>query len=341
MGQLLQVNGDYNIKTADSGTITLDTGLRVGTVRITGNLEVDGDTLTVSAQDLQVEDNIITLNYYGADRLALPDGVIKSGGLSGLEVDRGSALEGNAFFILDDSAPRNPVWNIATGTIDTLSYDHSNLKLRRIFVDADTDSAELTLIGDSAEGGGIVTVAGTENYAQRVRDYGSNAIPNKQYVDEAIQFSPSFQILKNDTRVIVFDIDAPLDPLLYFPPAVGPYTNQPADSLVSIVVEDIVNSEFFADRAIIQDLTFENNEINTGTETNLNIVLRTAGTGKLQTNYAFQIDNIGSVPSPVVGSAVVYSSVPSAGATGLFYVNAEKSDELISKNKALLFSMIF
>lgn len=340
MGQFLQVNGDYNIKTADSGIITLDTGLRAGTVRITGNLEVDGDTLTVSAQDLQVEDNIITLNYYGADRSSLPDGVVKNVGRAGLEVDRGSAPEGDAFFILDDSNPRNPVWNIATGTVDTLSYDYSNLKLRRIFVDADTDSGELTLIGDSAIGG-IVTVAGTVNYAQRVRDYGDNAIPNKRYVDDAIQLSPTFQILKNETRVVAFDKNDPLDTLLNFPPPVGPYSSQPANSLVSIVVDDIVNSEFFVDRTVIQQLTIEDNQITTGTETNLNIVIRTAGTGKLQTNYAFQIDNIGSVPTAPSGSAVVYSSGPGIGTTGLFYVNSNRAGELISKNKALLFSMIF
>jgi hypothetical protein len=334
MGQFLQVNGDYNIKTADSGTITLDTGSRVGFVRVTGNLLVEGDTLTVSAENLNVSDNLIILNFGETG-----DGV--SLDFSGIEVARGTATEGSALFILDDRDPRIPTWNIATGSvIGSLNYTKSNLKLRRIFVDADTDGGELTLIGDSAIGG-IVTVAGTEDYEQQVRDYGDDAIPNKKYVDDAIQSNPTFQILKNVTRVVAFDENDPLDPSLYFPPAVGPYTSQPINSLVSIVVDDVVNSEFFVDRAVIQDLTFENNEINTGSETNVNIILRTAGTGRLQTNYAVQIDNIGSTPSPVTGSALVYSSGPSVGTTGLFYVNADKSGELISKNKALLFSMIF
>jgi len=334
MGQFLQVNGDYNIKTANSGTITLDTGSRVGFVRVTGNLLVEGDTLTVSAENLNVSDNLIILNFGETG-----DGV--SLDFSGIEIDRGTAVEGSALFILDDRDPRNLTWNIATGSvIDALNYSKSNLKLRRIFVDADTDGGELTLIGDSAIGG-IVTVAGTVNYEQRVSAYGDDAIPNKKYVDDAIQSNPTFQILKNVTRVVAFDENEPLDPFLYFPPALGPYTSQPVNSLVSVIVDDVVNSEFFVDRAVIQRLTFENTEINTGTETNINIILRTAGTGRLQTNYAFQLDNIGSTPSPVVGSAVMYSSGPSVGTTGLFYVNADKSGELISKNKALLFSMIF
>ena len=63
MGQFVQTNGDYNIKTSEGGTIKLDTGPGVGTVRVTGNLLVEGDTLTVSAENLNVNDNVITLNY--------------------------------------------------------------------------------------------------------------------------------------------------------------------------------------------------------------------------------------------------------------------------------------
>jgi hypothetical protein len=338
MGQFLQVNGDYNIKTTDSGTITLDTGSRVGFVRVTGNLLVEGDTLTVSAENLNVSDNLIVLNFGESGPGVSLD-------YSGIEIDRGfdvdSTVYPKALFILDDRTPTVPVWTIATGSvIGGLEFNDSNLRLRRIFVDADTDGGELTLIGDSAIGG-IVTVAGTVNYEQQVSAYGDDAIPNKKYVDDAIQSNPTFQILKNVTRVIAFDENELLDPVLYFPPSLGPYTSQPVNSLVSVIVDDIINSEFFVDRAVIQGLTFEDTEINTGTETNINIILRTAGTGRLQTNYAFQLDNIGSTPSPVVGSAVVYSSGPSVGTTGLFYVNADKSGELISKNKALLFSMIF
>jgi hypothetical protein len=47
MSQVLQVNGDYLVKVSDGGTITLDTGTRVGDVIITGNLVVDND-LTIN-----------------------------------------------------------------------------------------------------------------------------------------------------------------------------------------------------------------------------------------------------------------------------------------------------
>jgi hypothetical protein len=53
-----------------------------------------------------------------------------------------------------------------------------------------------------------------------------------------------------------------------------------------------------------------------------------------------------AIISLIIAGAAVMTPGPegpkgSVGTTGLFYVNADKSGELISKNKALLFSMIF
>jgi hypothetical protein len=72
MGQVIQVNGDYNIKARSGGVITLDTGEGVGYTKVTGNLVVEGDTLTVSAEDLQVNDNIIVLNYGEVGNVYVP-----------------------------------------------------------------------------------------------------------------------------------------------------------------------------------------------------------------------------------------------------------------------------
>ena len=40
-------NSDYKIKAKESGTITLDTGLGLGSVVVTGDLTVTGNTTTV------------------------------------------------------------------------------------------------------------------------------------------------------------------------------------------------------------------------------------------------------------------------------------------------------
>jgi hypothetical protein len=59
-----------------------------------------------------------------------------------------------------------------------------------------------------------------------------------------------------------------------------------------------------------------------------------------------QFENIGTVPGYVSNSVLLYAAVPSIGTTGIYFVNdsaevAKQNGELISKNKALVFSMLF
>jgi hypothetical protein len=102
MGQFLRVNGDYNIKTAEGAKIILDTGPGAsgGEVRITGDLVVEGETVSVAATNLNVEDNILIINYYGEDRTSVPSGVIL--GYAGIEIDRGDLSP--AVLLFDETA---------------------------------------------------------------------------------------------------------------------------------------------------------------------------------------------------------------------------------------------
>lgn len=337
MAQYLQVNGDYHIKTKEGAQLTLDTGPGVGEVKVTGNLVVVGETLTVSATDLNVEDNLIILNFNERG-----PGVTLQ--YSGIEIDRGDttlspeSLQGNALLVYNEV---NDAWEIAHGDIrDTISFTESNLKLRRIYVDPLVDNGDLTLIGDTSTTG-VIKIGDANSYAQQVLDRADNSvIPNKKYVDDAIRNNPTYQIVQGNSRVVTFDKDNPLDPLTNFPPAIGPYTSQPPISLVSVVVDGVVNSVFYDNRAVIQGLEFNGTEI-TNDDTNSNIFVRTNGTGKLQTNYAIQLDKIAVVPGSVEDSVLIYSDDPGIATTGVYFVNSDRNGELINKNKALLFSMIF
>jgi len=51
--------------------------------------------------------------------------------------------------------------------------------------------------------------------------------------------------------------------------------------------------------------------------------------------------NQGSNPSVVASSTVLYSNTPGSGDTGLYFVSPVASDELISKSKAIVYSIIF
>lgn len=342
MGQFVNTNGDYSIKVGEGRNITLNTGVGVGNVRVTGNLIVEGDTLTVSAENLNVNDNIIIVNYGETG-----EGVTLE--YSGLQVDRGTATDGPASLIYDEAADS---WLIAHGSAPgPFNYNQSRIRLKEILTNSTTDQGDLTLIG---AGIGVVKVIGTTNYEQQVTH--DDDIPNKKYVDDSIQNNPTYQIVRNDTRVVTFDINDPLDPLLNFPPAVGPYTSQPSESLIGVVVDDQIISTYYKNRIELLDLSvfsespmFESGDplkadavVLQATNSSANIKLETNGTGKVEITYAMQLDHSGATPASVGDAVLLHSNEASTGDTGLYYVHSStRNGELISKNRALVFSMLF
>jgi hypothetical protein len=77
--------------------------------------------------------------------------------------------------------------------------------------------------------------------------------------------------------------------------------------------------------------------------TNGNIKLEPNGTGRVQMTWAVQYDHANGVyPGYVNNSTLIYADGESTGKTGLYFVTANDTrGEFISKNRALLFSMLF
>lgn len=347
MGQFLRINGDYNIKAADGSKITLDTGPASsgGEVRVTGNLIVEGDTTTVQAENLNVEDNIIIVNFGESG-----SGITLN--YAGLQADRGSLEPVGIFYdevvdawIFTKGGPAINEGDLAT----PFNFDESRIKVKEILTDASTDFGDLTLIGT---GTGVVKVIGTINYEDQVTH--DDDIPNKRYVDDAIQNNPTFQIVApqiQDTRVVIADKD--ITPNLSTQPGSLAYFTATTsfttfgESAVSIITDNRLTAQFYPNRVEIFNLEFTGTEITTRNSlTNENVIVRTQGTGKLQTNYALQLEQLSSTPAYVSGNSLLYSARPDIGTTGLWFVNdsaeaAKRSGELISKNKALVFSMLF
>jgi len=345
MGQFLRVNGDYNIKTEEGARITLDTGPGVGSVLVTGDLLVEGTTVYVAATNLDIEDNIIVLNKGETGAGVTLD-------YSGIQIDRGTL--GAASLIWNEnitipagsSSANTGGWQLVNGIGGVYSFSDSRLKLKEIITDNGIDGGDLLVIG---QGTGVIKVIGTDNYENQVTH--DDDVPNKKYVDDTIQNNPTFQVVSDNSRVTVSDKDrlpniaAQPGSLAYLTATTGFSTG--GESAVSVIVDGELNTQFYANRTVIKQLEFSGTEITTENFlTNVNISLRTQGTGKIQTNYALQIDNIAGTPAYVTDATLLYSATPSIGTTGLFYVNPSsearlRSGELINKNKALVFSMIF
>jgi hypothetical protein len=325
MGQVVSTSGDYTIKSGVGSTVTIDTGPGVGNLLVTGNLLITGQALNVDTTNLNIKDNLIELN-------SGETGAGVTLRWSGLQVDRGSLAPASVLF--DET---NQTWNIAQGVAGTvLNYSNSKLRLRTITTNSTTDSGDLTL--DTNTGSGVVKITGSSAYTTQVLTRADNSVlTNKGYVDYAIQNSPSFQITSTDTRVIATDKDVS-GSLAYIIANTGYSTF--GESAVSVVIDGILVSQFYKNRVVIQDLEVSNNEI-TNNYTNGNISLRTQGTGKVQTNYAIELDNISSTPATVANATLVYGSTVSGGGTGLYFANTTYVGEVISKNRAFILSMIF
>jgi|TARA_B110000971_G_scaffold123491_1_gene126472 hypothetical protein len=320
MAQLVQTNGDYTIKTGEGSKVLFDTGVGIGEVRITGNLIVEGDTLTVEAENLNVNDNVIELNYGETG-----DGV--SLRFAGLQIDRGTLTPASFFFDeVDDT------FNIAKGLDGTYNFNDSGLRVKKILTNSVTDQGDLTLIGTGA---GVVKVLGTTTYEAQVTH--DDDIPNKKYVDDAIRDNPTFQIVDNDTRVIVTDKDVS-GALQYLIDNTG-YSSL-GESAISVIVDGSLAGQFFKNRVQLQDLEVLGNEI-TNNDTNGNISLRTQGTGKVVFNYGLQVEKIAVTPAYVNNSTILYHNDEELGQTGVFFTNNTRTGELVNRNRALLYSILF
>jgi hypothetical protein len=116
---VLRVQGDYRIITAQAGTITLDTsidagaGVTTGTVVITGDLLVRGATQfgvsTTVVEDTNITDRVITLNFGETGGAIQNRGNITGDGYSGIKIARGNVAIPNrndyaAFIEWNDNA---------------------------------------------------------------------------------------------------------------------------------------------------------------------------------------------------------------------------------------------
>jgi hypothetical protein len=359
MGQYFQVNGDYNIKAKNGGSIILEPS---NEVRIEGNLTVTGTSTAVESVDLTVEDNLIVLNKGESSA-----GV--SRGFSGIEIDRGSST--NVALIFDETDPSQfnggeGTWSLVSGTNGSYNFGNtSNLKLKRILTDGNQD---LTLIGS---GTGVVNVGNrlldssgdpTTGIEYHLLVTDDNDVPNKKYVDETIENNPTFQIVRDDTRVIIGDKDLTPNDILTGG-SLAYYNNETGipiielESRVGVVIDSQNSVQIFKNRVeFFGGIEINDQDEIVNTNSTGDIYIRCIGNGHLKTNIALELENIGATEPAYVpaitgvgpGSTVIYSGIgpetptKSAGGSGIYFVSKDNTrDELVSKNRALLFSMIF
>lgn len=70
------------------------------------------------------------------------------------------------------------------------------------------------------------------------------------------------------------------------------------------------------------------------------VVITADGAGQLKLDKVISVQDQGSAPTPTSGYNKLYSATPTGGGTGLHFVNTTTNDELISRSRALVYSLM-
>lgn len=306
-------NGDYTVSVQSGGVITLNTGTETGYVKVTGDLVVEGDTTTVQSENLIVRDNIIELN----------NGETGAGvtlNTAGVRIDRGTETDVNILF--DETLSYNdPITN--TNKTGAFTFRDSNNALIGLRVNSiSTGGSDLNLINS---GNGVVRVDGTTDYENQVTT--DDILTNKKYVDDAIvagiQTITIKSITQADSKVELSD--SSID---------GGVSN------FEIKIDNNVVATFGPEITEIEGFEFEGNRIRNATSGN-EFVLGNFGSAPITLESVLKLPNQASVPA-VSDGIILYGDTPGFGDTGLYYVNTNnKTDEVVGRNRSLLYSMLF
>jgi len=319
----LVTDGDYTVKVQSGGTVTIDTGNQIGQLYLTGDLVVNGQQTNVTSTDLNINDNIIVLN-------AGEQGAGVTLNQSGVRIERGSLPDTQILF--DETITWNdPVTQtIKTGAFTLIDESGGNIGLNVRSIS--TGGGDLYLIN---AGTGVISVSGTNNYEDQITD--DDHIPNKAYVDGAVATqvaAANFKKLKSGTssptEIIVEDFE-----------------ETGTTSKFIITVDGTTNNTFFKNRSELHDLRIQESTIST-TVSGADLVLSAPGAGSVVVDDQLHIlatpspDDANVDPTAPTDGAKIYVKAPGVGKTGIYYVNSSNiTDELVSKNRSLLLSMIF
>jgi len=328
----------YEIALKDGATIELNVGSS-GAVNIPGDLNVTGAVTQTEQNNIVVSDNTIRLN----------DGETGAGitlGDAGIEIDRGT--RDDAEFLFDESlfTIRDGAQYGGAFTMKLANGDPIGLYATSILAPSGDN---ITIKPDN--GLVVVSESSSEEYEKRVFPYTGddistnvgnpdglaspnniNAVPNIQVVKDYVAgyFNYNFQdrlVLGELTPTEVRLYDAEDDIL--------------ETSRISLTVEGVNNFTLYESRLEIEDVKIEGNIIRP-VSLDEDLILRggqTGGNVKVDSYLEMTIETDPDAPDAGV---LLYSKTLGDGGTGLYFKNSDDtSDEFVSRNKALLYSIIF
>jgi hypothetical protein len=327
MSKILRISqNNYRVQVQSGGTITLDTGEATGTVYITGDLIVQGNQTTLNTTNLDVEDNLVRLNV-GETGVGITEGT------SGLEIVRGSLSD--ALFLFDESVPHysQPDLDNVDGTFVIKTADGT---LSGIQVGTITSGLTSNISFDLQNSNNVLEIVNADeaSYSARVTAGDGNVIPNKKYLEDFVSSgivvvgqADVDRIYKGSGSPVTINAEvlANQSNIQFFIRSSGSLNQRAIITSSGLTVDDIN--------------LFEHTITSAGT---YNLVLTSSATNEVEINSILTIDqNPSGSTLPTGGKTKIYTnSVAGPGNSGIFFANNTASDELVSKNRAVLLSIL-
>jgi hypothetical protein len=370
MSKILKVSqGDYRIQVPTGNSITLDTGT-TGSVIITGDLDIKGQTTTIESVNATVSDNILVLNK-GEPHT---NGTGITLGSSGIQIDRGR--DGNVILstriVYDESVNHyNPIsTNTEAGTYVLSSFRDSSATLASLQV----SSIELSAISSNGTNtNGIAFNLRGSDTTLTVVNSTHNEVP---YENRLIDSS-----LTTKLYVKTYVVSGNLKPATTFTPFLGSMADvdtiykKTADvpgvpGSIKALVETTTNSEIIfkidqTQRAVITTAGLSVDTINLFGNLIKNVgsgsplvqlpLVLTSDANLVEVNAVLTLDDQSSseqltvATTAIANKTKIYSKdIEGPGRTGIYFTNnntyganAYNNDELVSRNRAVLLSMLF
>jgi hypothetical protein len=362
----------YSLKINESGVIRFD----AAEVTIDGDLTVLGETTTITSEDLVVSDNTITLNSgetgngvtKGSAGILVDRGNLTNVGMF-FDENRSFTNSGtvpiqvtNGAFILaqadGNGNPTNNTIGIYTNTVNTTNGTD-------LYFLSDSDSVSLGRFGAN---GPRLAVFQTSDYQERIFPYagspGSRTIAVSQTQSDRISRGGRYDddLIPNIRAVTDFvqaHYERNFQSQLISPGPdgfVAPGQFATGFSLIEMSSTDAGDSvskidfkvnnistpiaTYFATEIRLFDISVAGNTLSTSVPDG-DLLLTGNGTGVVKVISPLNLPKISDPAQPVDGTTI-YAKQEADGGTGIFFVNENGTqDELISRNKALLFSIIF
>jgi hypothetical protein len=315
-------NGDYRLQVQTGGNIIFDTTGTIptstmGTVTIYGNLDVKGTTTQVETTNTSITDNVIKLNAGEAStHITL--------GTAGIQVDRGDAKNTNshkdAYLIFDENVSH---WDAVSASQKAGSWviKTSDSSLSALQLNTIVSSGVNNLSFDMQGGSGVLSIVNSTNYENQVLN--DNDVPNKKYITN---------------YVAAVNGQAQVSSIYY--PLVGPRqsTVEATAASIDFSIGSTVEASISAGGFTINNLNMASNTI---TNTSVNNLILTATNNNIEINGVLNLDNQAVPPTAVTGATKLYPQATlGPGKTGLYFTNVNNTDELVSKNRAVLLSIL-